>query len=197
MKYEEALNAEDVAGIIIGTRPDCVPEALLDYLEELSKRTFVLIEYGIESTSNETLKRINRGHTFEEAEEAVRRTAKRGIPAGAHIILGLPGETRNQILQHADRIATLPLTSLKLHQLQIIRGTAMGHEYERHPGHFRLFTIDEYLDLVIDFMHRLGNGVYIDGFVSQSPKNLLLAPGWGIKNHEFRAMLRMRLSDGI
>ena len=192
-KYEEALEAENVVGIIIGTRPDCVSDELLDYLEELSKRTFVMVEYGIESTSNETLKRINRGHTYEEAEEAVRRTAKRGIPTGAHIILGLPGETREQILQHAKIISELPLTSVKLHQLQIIRGTAMGAEYEAFPERFRLYTANEYIDLIIDFIDLLRKDIYIDRFVSQSPKDLLIAPDWGLKNHEFRAKLEQKL----
>jgi len=195
IKYEEALDMDDVVGIIIGTRPDCVPDELLDYLEALNKSVFVMIEYGIESTSDETLKRINRGHTFEETKDAVRRTATRGITVGAHIMLGLPGETREQILQHADRIATLPLTSIKLHQLQIIHGTVMGADYRQHPENFRLFTLDEYIDLVIDFMRRLGNNIYYDRFVSQSPKDLLLAPAWGIKNHEFRAKLEQKLSQ--
>ncbi|MDR0394959.1 MAG: TIGR01212 family radical SAM protein [Tannerella sp.] len=194
LKYEEALNHKNVAGIIIGTRPDCISDKLLDYLKELSESVFVMIEYGIESTSNETLKRINRGHTYEAAEDAVRRTAQRGLPTGAHIILGLPGETRRQILQHAVRLSSLPLTSVKLHQLQLIRGTAMGQEYERHPEHFRLYTVDEYIDLVIAFIEHLRNDIHIDRFVSQSPKELLIAPDWGLKNHEFRARLKRKLA---
>ena len=191
-KYEEALNREDVVGLIIGTRPDCVPDELLDYLQLLGKKTFVMVEYGIESTSNVTLQRINRGHSYEEAEDAVRRTANRGIPVGAHILLGLPGETREDILRHADRISTLPLTSVKLHQLQIIRGTAMGYEYEQHPEHFHIFTVDEYIDLIIAFISRLRSDIYIDRFISQSPKNLLLAPDWGLKNHEFKSLLEKK-----
>ena len=192
-KYEEALETEDVAGIIIGTRPDCVSEELLNYLNKLGKRTFVMIEYGIESTSDDTLRRINRGHTYKDAEDAVRRTAELGIPVGAHIILGLPGEKREQILVHADRISELPLTSIKLHQLQIIRGTAMEEEYNSFPEHFHIYTADEYLDLVIEFINRLRKDIYIDRFVSQSPKELLIAPDWGLKNHEFRAKLEQKV----
>ena len=192
-KYEEALRTEGVKGIIIGTRPDCVTEELLNYLTELSRRTFVMVEYGIESTSNDTLERINRGHTYEAAADAVRRTAERGIPTGAHIILGLPGETREQILRHADIISSLPLTSVKLHQLQIIRGTAMGEEYGAFPERFRLYTANEYIDLVIEFIGRLRKDIYIDRFVSQSPKEMLIAPDWGLKNHEFRDKLEQRL----
>jgi radical SAM protein (TIGR01212 family) len=194
-KYEEALGAEDVVGIIIGTRPDCVPDELLDYLAELNRRAFVMVEYGIESSSNETLKLINRGHTYEEAEDAVRRTAKRGVHTGAHIILGLPGESREQILRHADRLSELPLTSVKLHQLQIIRGTAMEREYKAFPEHFEIYTANEYIDLVIEFMERLRKDIYIDRFVSQSPKELLVAPDWGLKNHEFRAKLEQKLAS--
>jgi radical SAM protein (TIGR01212 family) len=194
LKYEEALTHRDVVGIIIGTRPDCVSDLLLDYLQELSERAFVLLEYGIESTLNETLKRINRGHTYEAAAEAVGHTAQRGIPTGAHIILGLPGETRPQIVQHAVRLSALPLTSVKLHQLQFIRGTALGEEYERHPERFHLYTADEYLDLVIEFIEHLRNDIHLDRFVSQSPKELLIAPDWGLKNHEFKAMLTRRLA---
>ena len=111
-KYEEALQVKDVVGIVIGTRPDCMPDTLLDYLEELNQRTFLIVEYGVESTDNDTLKRINRGHTFEVTEEAIRKTAARGIRVGAHIILGLPGETNDQLIKQAGVLSALPLTTL-------------------------------------------------------------------------------------
>jgi radical SAM protein (TIGR01212 family) len=195
LKYEEALRRKDVAGIVIATRPDCVSGDLLDYLQELSRRTFVMVEYGIESASEDTLRLVNRGHTFEEAKEAVFRTAERRIPVGAHIILGLPGETDEQMLCHADALSELPLTAVKLHQLQIIRDTAMAAEYGAFPERFRLFTVDEYIDLVAGFIDRLRADIYIDRFVSQAPKELLLAPDWGLKNHVFRALLQRRLSS--
>jgi radical SAM protein (TIGR01212 family) len=153
-----------------------------------------MVEYGIESTSEETLRRINRGHTYAEACSAVLRTAGRGIPVGAHIILGLPGEGREQILQHADRLSELPLTSVKLHQLQILRGTAMGREYEAFPERFRLYTVDEYVDLAAEFIDRLRPGIHIDRFIAQSPEELLIAPVWKLKNHEFKARLERRLA---
>ncbi|MDR2147827.1 MAG: TIGR01212 family radical SAM protein [Tannerella sp.] len=189
-KYEEALAVKDVVGLIIGTRPDCVSDETLDYLAILNQRTFVMVEYGVESTSNETLRRINRQHTYEEAESAVQRTAVRQIPVGAHIILGLPGESREQILSHADKISQLPLMSVKLHQLQIIRHTRMAAEYAAHPENFHIFTADEYIDLVLAFIRRLRKDIYIDRLVSQSPKELLIAPDWGLKNHEFMNRLR-------
>lgn len=151
-KYEEALSHPEVVGLIVGTRPDCMPEALLDYFTALSKEKFVMIEYGLESTLDKTLIRINRGHTYEESETAIRRTAERGIYTGAHLILGLPGESRKEILHHADRLSALPITTLKLHQLQLIRNTRMAKEYADHPEEFHLYTADEYIDLVIDFI---------------------------------------------
>jgi radical SAM protein (TIGR01212 family) len=194
-KYEEALTVADVVGLVIGTRPDCMPDDLLDYLEELNKRIFVLIEYGIESTDDETLKRINRGHTFAQAEEAVVRTAQRGIPVGGHVILGLPGEEREALIRQAERLSRLPLTTLKLHQLQLIKGTRMASEYEKIPELFHLYSVDEYIDLVIDYIEHLRPDLVLERFVSQSPKELLIAPDWGVKNYEFTEKVKKRMRE--
>lgn len=194
-KYEEALSYPGVVGLIVGTRPDCMPEALLDYFTDLSKDKFVMIEYGLESTLDKTLIRINRGHTYEESETAIRRTAERGIYTGAHLILGLPGESREEILHHADRLSTLPVTTLKLHQLQLIRNTRMAKEYAEHPEEFHLYTADEYIDLVIDFIEKLNPSIVVERFVSQSPKELLIAPDWGLKNFEFTAKVNKRIAE--
>ena len=193
--YQEALGYPGVVGLVIGTRPDCVPDRLLDYLARLSEQVLVLVEYGVESTLDRTLRRINRGHDFAEAEEAIRRTAARGIAVGAHLILGLPGESRDEILGHADRLSELPLTTLKLHQLQLIRHTRMALEFERQPEDFHLFTVDEYIDLAIDFIERLDPAIALERFVSQSPKELLIAPDWGLKNYEFTARVNRRLAE--
>ena len=193
--YKEALGYPGVVGLVIGTRPDCMPDHLLDYLARLSERVLVLVEYGVESTLDRTLHRINRGHDFAEAEEAIRRTAARGIAVGAHLILGLPGESRDEILGHADRLSELPLTTLKLHQLQLIRHTRMALEFERQPEDFHLFTVDEYIDLAIDFIERLDPAIALERFVSQSPKELLIAPDWGLKNYEFTARVNRRLAE--
>ena len=194
-KYEEALQVKDVVGIVIGTRPDCMPDALLDYLEELNQRTFLIVEYGVESTDNDTLKRINRGHTFEVAEEAIRMTAARGIRVGAHIILGLPGESNEQLIEQAGVLSRLPLTTLKLHQLQLIKGTRMAHEFEMQPEDFHLYSADEYIDLVIDYVEHLRPDLVLERFVSQSPKELLIAPDWGLKNHEFTDKVKKRMRE--
>ena len=194
-KYEEALSYPGVVGLIVGTRPDCMPDALLDYFTELSQEKFVMIEYGLESTLDKTLLRINRGHTYEESENAIRRTAGRGIYTGAHLILGLPGESREEILHHADRLSGLPVTTLKLHQLQLIRNTRMAKEYAEHPEEFHLYTADEYIDLVIDFIEKLNPSIVVERFVSQSPKELLIAPDWGLKNFEFTAKVNKRIAE--
>ena len=194
-RYEEALSVEGVVGIIIGTRPDCMPPALLDYLAQLAQRTFVTVEYGVESTIDTTLQRINRGHDYASAVEAITRTAHAGIITGAHLILGLPGESRNDMLSHASRLSQLPLHTIKLHQLQLIRGTVMGNEYEAHPQQFDIPDIDTYIDLAIDFTELLRPDIVIERFVSQSPAELLLAPHWGVKNHEFTARLLRRMRE--
>lgn len=194
-KYDEALAYPGVVGLIVGTRPDCMPEELLDYFEALSKKTFVLIEYGVESTLNRTLERVNRQHSYEESAAMIRKTAERGIPVGAHMILGLPGESEKEILCHADRLSELPLTTLKLHQLQIIRYTAMAREYRLLPESFRLFESDEYVDLCVSFAERLHPDIHIERFTSQSPKRLLIAPDWGMKNHEMTARIIKRFRE--
>lgn len=194
-KYEEALAHPGVVGLIIGTRPDCMPADLLDYLADLSRRTFVLVEYGVESTSDETLRRINRGHDFATSVDAIRRTSAAGVLVGAHMILGLPGESRALMLKHARSLSQLPLDTLKLHQLQLIRHTRMAREYESRPQDFHLYAVDEYIDLAIDFAERLSPRIAIERFVSQSPAELLIAPNWGLKNHEFTARLLRRMRE--
>jgi radical SAM protein (TIGR01212 family) len=194
-KYYEALNYPNVVGLIIGTRPDCVSEELLDELQKISAKYFILIEYGIESTHDETLRFINRGHTYEESVETIQRTHKRSIFCGAHLILGLPGESREMILSHADKISSLPLTSLKLHQLQLIKDTRMSAQLKETPELFHFYEPDEYIDLCIDFLERLNPDFYIERFVSQSPKDLLTVPGWGLKNYEFTAKFNKRMQE--
>lgn len=195
-KYEEALNVNDVVGLVIGTRPDCMPPALLSYLEKLARQTFLLVEYGIESTLDRTLKRINRGHSWQTAQNAVLQTASRGILTGGHVILGLPGESREDILRQPAELSSLPLTTLKLHQLQLIRGTRMAHEYDISPADFHLYhDVDEYIDLVIDYIQRLRPDLVLERFVSQSPHTLLIAPDWGLKNYEFNHRLQKRMKE--
>ena len=193
--YEEALAYPNVVGLIVGTRPDCMPSELLDYFEQLNKKTFLMIEYGLESTLDSTLAFINRGHTHAESVDAIIKTAEKGIYVGAHLILGLPHESREQILAHADALSELPLTTVKLHQLQLIKQTVIAKQYREYPEWFNLFEVDDYIDLCVDFAERLNPNFIIERFVSQSPKSLLIAPDWGLKNFEFTAKVIKRFGD--
>lgn len=184
-KYEEALNVPGVKGLVIGTRPDCMPDSLLDYLEELSKKTFVLVEYGIESTLDRTLNFINRGHDHACTEDAIRRTAARGLPTGVHLILGLPGESHADFIHHADVLSQLPIQTIKLHQLQLIKGTKMAAQVAKDPSLVHIPEPMEYVETICDFLEHLRDDIAVERFVSQSPPELLLAPNWGLKNYEF------------
>ena len=212
--YEEALNHPQVVGIVIGTRPDCVDEEKLDYLAALSKgdvlkgwtRTLageevrtapvVIVEYGIESCYDATLQRINRGHDFETARRAVQMTADRGIDVGAHFILGLPGETRQMMLDSCDVITSLPIRSVKFHQLQIIKGTAMEREYENCREDFVEFTLDGYMDFFVDFLELLRKDLYIERFAGEVPPRFVNGSPWGlIRNTELIRLLEKRLEE--
>lgn len=195
-KYEEALKHPKVIGLVIGTRPDCVDKELLQYFKDLQdKGYYIAIEYGVESTNNDTLTFINRGHTYQQSVDTIKMTAEMGLPVGAHLILGLPNESREDILKHAHEISQLPLTMVKLHQLQLVKGTAMETQYHEHPEWFHLYEADEYIDLVVDFIERLNPNIIIERFISQSPRQLLTAPIWGLKNFEFVAKVEKRLRD--
>ncbi len=189
--YEEALRVPDVVGLVIGTRPDCVSDELLDYLEGLNRRTFLLMEYGVETSNDATLRLINRGHDFACARQAVERTHQRGILTGAHVILGLPGEDAAESLRQAPVISSLPIDILKIHQLQIVKGTRLAALYEEKP--FHVYTVEEYLDLIARYISLLRDDLILERFVSQCPPDKLIAPRWGLKNHEFTDLLRNKL----
>ena len=185
--YEEALGVDDVVGIVIGTRPDCVSDELLDYLSELNERTFLIVEYGIESANDLTVQFINRGHTFEQSRQAISKTHQRGILTGGHIILGLPGEDAEESIRQASLISALDLDILKIHQMQIIRGTALERIYEQKP--FHIYSVDEYIHLIARYIQHLRKDLVLERFASQSPPELLVAPHWGLKNYEFTNLL--------
>jgi len=194
--YDEALNNPSVAGLVIGTRPDCITGELLDRLAVMAREYFIMIEYGIESVNDETLRRINRGHDFATAVKALEETAARGLSAGAHLIFGLPGESRPAIADSAEVISSLPLTSLKIRQLQLIKGTAMAREFEQNPGAFDLYSLDEYLDLVISFTERLSPGIMIDRISGEAPPRLLADPrDWHLRSNEIFKLFEKRLEE--
>ena len=192
--YEDALSHPDVVGIVIGTRPDCVDEEKLDYIASLAKDHVVIVEYGIESCHDQVLQRINRGHDFETARRAVHMTAERGIDVGAHFILGLPGETRQMMLDSCALINELPLRSAKFHQLQIVKGTRMEKEYAEHPDDFERFSLDDYLDFFTDMLERLRPDLYIERIAGEVPPRFVNETPWGlIRNAELLRLLDARL----
>ena len=194
--YGEALSHPSVVGIVVGTRPDCIDEEKLDYLAELAKDHVVIVEYGIESCYDATLFRINRGHDFETARRAVMMTAERGIDVGAHFILGLPGETREMMLDCCKLINDLPLRSAKFHQLQIVKGTRMEKEYAECPQDFERFSLDEYLDFFVDMLERLRPDLYIERFAGEVPPRFVNETPWGlIRNAELLRLLDKRLEE--
>ena len=211
--YEEALEHPDVVGIVIGTRPDCVDEEKLDYLADLSQgkvlagwsrtvasqvRTapIVIVEYGVESCYDRTLLRINRGHDFETARRAITMTAERGLDVGAHFILGLPGESVQMMLDSCEQINSLPLRSVKFHQLQIVKGTRMEKEYAECPEDFVRFSLEEYLDFFVDMLERLRPDLFIERFVGEVPPRFVNETPWGlIRNVELLRLLEQRLDS--
>jgi radical SAM protein (TIGR01212 family) len=193
--YEEALDHPEVIGLVIATRPDCLSTEILDYLQELSQNHYIMVELGVESHLNSSLEKMNRGHLFEESAWALNETAKRKIHNCAHLILGLPGETDEDFLDQARAISRLPVENLKLHQLQIHKGTRMYREYVQDASGFRMFTVDEYLDLCVRYLELLNPQIIVERFVSEAPDDLLVAPRWGLKNFEFTAKLDKLLEE--
>ena len=187
--YDEALAHPDIAGIVVGTRPDCIDEEKLDYFAELAKRKYVIIEYGVESCYDATLKRINRGHDFATAERAIRLTAERGIHCGAHFILGLPGESDEMLIEQVEKINSLPLTTIKFHQLQLFKDTPMAREYDLHPEEFRFWTVEEYIELFVEIVRRLRPDIVIERFAGEAPPRYNHLEGWGLVRNETLLMM--------
>ena len=194
--YQQALEVPEITGIVIGTRPDIVDNCILQLFSEIQKTHYVMLEYGVESVYDVTLKRVNRGHDFATAEKAIRMTADYGIPCGGHFIFGLPGEIKNMMLDAADIISQLPLTTVKFHQLQIFKGTKMAEEYLEHPEHFHLFDLEEYIDFVIDFAERLNPNIVIERFAGEVPPRYLVSEPWmKLRYDEVLARIEKRMGE--
>ncbi|MCK4361577.1 MAG: TIGR01212 family radical SAM protein [Bacteroidales bacterium] len=194
--YHEALKYPEVIGLVIGTRPDCIDDKKLEFFSELSKKYYVIIEYGIESCYDKTLERVNRGHSFEQSVKAITKTAQKGIKTGAHIIFGLPGETKQEMLDEADILSELPLNNIKFHQLQIIKDTEMAKEYREKPENFSLFSLDEYIDFIITFLERLTPDIVIERFAGEVPPRFLSGPNWGlIRNDQILNLIEKKLYE--
>lgn len=194
--YSEALSHPDVAGIVVGTRPDCVDEEKLDYLARLAEDHVVIVEYGVESCYDGTLAHINRGHDFACARRAIEMAAERGLDVGAHFILGLPFETRRMMMEQCAVISSLPLRSVKFHQLQLVKGTAMEKEAEEHPERFETFALDEYIDFIIDMLERLRPDLCIERVAGEVPPRFVQKTRWGlVRNFQILQMLEKRLEE--
>ncbi len=181
--YHEAVSHPDVVGMVIGTRPDCINEDIVELLSKLSDDYYISLEFGVESTIDKTLNLINRCHSYQETIDAYELARDKGLHLGAHMIIGLPGESREDILGHAEVLSKLPINTLKLHQLQIIKNTMMAYQLKNTPEMFNLFELDDYIELMTEFIARLRPDIIIERFVSESPKELLIAPIWGGKKN--------------
>ncbi len=190
---EAALMVDGVKGVVLATRPDCLSEEWLAYLQLLADKTFVMIELGVESVSNEVLDRVGRGHHVEDSERAISLLHERNIPVCLHFILGLPGDSRESMLSQADFANRNHAEVIKLHQLQILRGSIMAEEYKHFPQKFHLFGMEEYVSLLADYLERLGPSTAVERFVSQSPAGQLIAPRWGVKNDQVTLALQKEL----
>lgn len=191
--YTIALAHPEISGIVIGTRPDCLPEETLDYLAELSTRTIVELEIGIESCNDEVLRECLRGHDFACTQEAIRRAADRGLFITGHLLLGLPLETPDSLIDGARALSGLPLDALKFHQLQIVRGTRLANQYRAAPASVSLLDPESYLDFVIDMLERLPPNIKIQRLGSEVPPNVLVSPDWGMRLSKLPALLEARL----
>ena len=192
--YGEALSHPRVCGMIVGTRPDCIADDLLDALQNIAREKYICFDIGAESTYDATLSAINRGHTWSQTIDAVKRVAAAKIDIGLHLIMGLPGETRQMMLDEAKEVSKLPINILKLHQLQIVRGSAFENLYARQPEKFRLFEAEEYAEFCAQFVQRLRPDIAIDRFTNQSPPQWVIAPRWNIKNQEFTRLVEAKLN---
>ena len=194
--YEKALSYPEVVGLVIGTRPDCVDREKLKYLSELAKDYYITVEYGLESIYNTTLERINRKHTYEESVEAINLTKEYGLNAGAHFIFGLPGESREIMMDSVKEISSLPLNSIKFHQLQIVEGTAMAKDYTISPSDYDLFSFEDYIDFIIRFTEQLNPEFIIERFAGEVPPRFLAGPGWGlIRNDQINVAIEKALEN--
>ncbi|MBP8992943.1 MAG: TIGR01212 family radical SAM protein [Bacteroidales bacterium] len=194
--YLEALAVEGVIGLVIATRPDCIDEEIMKMLKEISKDKYLSIEYGAESTKNETLNFINRGHSWEQTIKAVELANNFQINCGLHFIIGLPGEDKTDFLNHAKKISKLNIQTLKIHQMQVLKKTKLADVYKESPELFYNLNLENYLDLMAEFLSYLNPNVVVERFTSESPKEMIIYPNWqGKKNFEISHMLEKKMNE--
>jgi uncharacterized protein len=194
--YSQALSYPGIIGLVIGTRPDCIDREKLEYFSELARNHYIMLEFGIESCYNRTLERINRGHTFEDSVTALEMASHYQLKTGVHLIFGLPGESREEMMDEARVLSDLPVNNIKFHQLQIIKGTRMASEFKNNPEDFLQFTMEEYIEFIIDFTENLNPGFVIERFAGEVPPRFLAGPGWGlIRNDQLLAKIEKRMAE--
>lgn len=194
--YLEALAVEGVIGLVIATRPDCIDEEIMKMLKEISKDKYLSIEYGAESTKNETLNFINRGHSWEQTIKAVELANNFQINCGLHFIIGLPGEDKTDFLNHAKKISKLNIQTLKIHQMQVLKKTKLADVYKESPELFYNLNLENYLDLMAEFLGFLNPNIVVERFTSESPKEMIIYPNWqGKKNFEISHMLEKKMNE--
>ncbi|MGB0414424.1 MAG: TIGR01212 family radical SAM protein [Coraliomargarita sp.] len=194
--YNEALSVPNVVGLVIGTRPDCIDAEKLKYFRELCETHYVILEIGIESCYDATLKRINRGHSYQQAVDAIELTAQHGVKVGSHIIFGLPGESEAMMLAEAEQLSKLPLNTIKFHQLNLVRGTPMVKDFQKNPDDFRFFELEEYLDFMVRFIEQLNPSIVIERFFSEAPPDDNVTPiQWGLRNDQMLNLLERELEQ--
>ncbi len=193
-KYKEALSVDGVKGLVIATRPDCIDKEKLEMIKSVCKGKYISIEYGAESTLDKTLSFINRGHTYQQTIDAVNLTYEMGINCGLHLILGLPGENKKDFLNHATQISKLPIKTLKIHQMQVLKGTKLQKIYEQSPNLFYDISLDNYIELVVEFLELLNPEIIIERFTSEAPKEMIIYPDWqGKKNFEISHIVQNKM----
>ena len=192
--YRKALESENVVGVIIGTRPDCLPDDLLDRLEALNSLKPVIVEIGAETSFNETLSLINRNHTWEQVEETVKGLSSRGIRVGLHLIAGLPGENSNDVMETVRKSCAMPIESIKMHQLQIVEGTPLLEKWKSGEIKVEPFTLEDYLELCVRIVQIVPRHICIERFLASSPPDMVISPKWGLKNYQFTNLLMNRLA---
>ncbi|HPX76757.1 MAG TPA: TIGR01212 family radical SAM protein [Bacteroidales bacterium] len=194
--YLEALAVEGVIGLVVATRPDCIDEEIMKMLKEISKDKYLSIEYGAESTKNETLNFINRGHSWEQTIKAVELANNFQINCGLHFIIGLPGEDKTDFLNHANEISKLNIQTLKIHQMQVLKKTKLADVYKENPKLFYNLDLENYLDLMAEFLGFLNPNIVVERFTSESPKEMIIYPNWkGKKNFEISHMLEKKMNE--
>lgn len=191
--YRKASESGDVVGVIIGTRPDCIPDDLLDGLAGLNRRKPVIVEIGAETSSDETLRLINRNHTWAQVEDSVERLHSKGIRVGLHLIAGLPGENGEDVIKTVRKACALPIDSIKMHQLQIVKGTPLLERWEKGEIEVEPFTLEDYIELCVRIVKSVPRHICIERFLASSPPEMVAAPKWGLKNYQFTNLLHNRL----